>query len=76
MTTPFVIGAGLRGFQMRVWEKPDPMVPPLTDAELAKAEAELRAEALAACVKKAELAARRNAARAFEIQFHSKGGVL
>ena len=45
-----------------------PMTPPLTDAELAKAEAELHAQALEACVKKAEDWNRRNDQRAFELQ--------
>ena len=46
----------------------NPMTPPLTDAELAAREAELHAQALAACVKKAEDFHRRNDARAFELQ--------
>lgn len=46
----------------------DPMAPPLTDAELAAREAELHAQALAACVKKNEDWHRRNDARAFELQ--------
>ena len=38
----------------------NPMTPPLTDAELAAREAELHAQALAACVAKAEAYNRRN----------------
>ena len=38
----------------------NPMTPPLTDAELAAREAELHAQALAQCVKKAEDFHRRN----------------
>lgn len=46
----------------------NPMTPPLTDAELAAREAELHAQALAACIKKAEDWNRRNDARAFQLQ--------
>lgn len=46
----------------------NPTTPPLTDAELAKAEEELHAQALAACVKKNEDWHARNDARAFELQ--------
>ena len=45
-----------------------PMTPPLSDAELAAREAELHAQALAQCVKKAEDWNRRNDARAFQLQ--------
>lgn len=45
-----------------------PMTPPLTDAELAKAEAQLHAQALAQCVKKAEDWHKHNDARAFQLQ--------
>ena len=45
-----------------------PMTPPLSDAELATREAELHAQALAACERKAEDWNRRNDARAFQLQ--------
>ena len=45
-----------------------PMTPPLTDAELATREAELHAQALSACVKKAEDWHKHNDQRAFQLQ--------